>query len=352
MKMKPLYDRVLGQEDRREGTEEGDDHHPRHREGKAAWRARSSRWARARSNKEGKRTPLEVKVGDRVLFGKYAGTEIKIDDDGARHPARGRGPRHPRVTPRLPPRTPDRLTNHPTLTGGFKNNVCKEHHLRRGRPPGDAPRRQQARRRRQGHPRPQGPQRRPREEVRLAAVTKDGVTVAKEIELEDPYENMGAQLVREVASKTTDVAGDGTTTATVLAAGDLPRRPEGRHRRRRTRWTSSAASTRPSSASSSEIKKLSQPGQRQGRSPRSPPSPPTTTRDRQASSPRRWRRSARTASSPSKRRKGLETVARGRRGHAVRPRLPLPLLRHRSRADGSRPRGRVHPDPREEDQRR
>ena len=48
-------------------------------------------------------------------------------------------------------------------------------------------------------------------------VTKDGVTVAKEIELEDNVENMGAQMVREVASKTSDVAGDGTTTATVLA---------------------------------------------------------------------------------------------------------------------------------------
>ena len=48
-------------------------------------------------------------------------------------------------------------------------------------------------------------------------VTKDGVTVAKEIELEDPYENMGAQMVREVASKTSDTAGDGTTTATLLA---------------------------------------------------------------------------------------------------------------------------------------
>ena len=48
-------------------------------------------------------------------------------------------------------------------------------------------------------------------------ITKDGVTVAKEIELEDPYENMGAQMVREVASKTSDAAGDGTTTATVLA---------------------------------------------------------------------------------------------------------------------------------------
>ena len=75
-------------------------------------------------------------------------------------------------------------------------------------------------------------------------VTKDGVTVAKEVELEDPYENMGAQMVKEVASKTSDVAGDGTTTATVLAqsifhqglrnvtAGANP-------------WTSSAVLTKP-----------------------------------------------------------------------------------------------------------
>src|ERR671920_648957 len=48
-------------------------------------------------------------------------------------------------------------------------------------------------------------------------ITNDGVTIAKEIELEDPWENMGAQLVKEVATKTNDVAGDGTTTATVLA---------------------------------------------------------------------------------------------------------------------------------------
>src|SRR5476651_279549 len=48
-------------------------------------------------------------------------------------------------------------------------------------------------------------------------VTKDGVTVAEDIELTDPFENMGAQLVKEAASKTSDIAGDGTTTATVLA---------------------------------------------------------------------------------------------------------------------------------------
>jgi len=52
-------------------------------------------------------------------------------------------------------------------------------------------------------------------------ITKDGVTVAKEIELSDKFENMGAQIVREVASKTNDIAGDGNTTATVLAASIL-----------------------------------------------------------------------------------------------------------------------------------
>lgn len=48
-------------------------------------------------------------------------------------------------------------------------------------------------------------------------ITNDGVTIAKEIDLEDPFENLGAQLVKEVATKTNDIAGDGTTTATVLA---------------------------------------------------------------------------------------------------------------------------------------
>ena len=76
-------------------------------------------------------------------------------------------------------------------------------------------------------------------------ITKDGVTVAKEIELEDKFENMGAQMVREVASKTNDIAGDGTTTATVLAQAIVTRRRQARSPPARTRWTSSAASTWP-----------------------------------------------------------------------------------------------------------
>ena len=75
-------------------------------------------------------------------------------------------------------------------------------------------------------------------------VTKDGVSVAKEIELKDKFENMGAQMVKEVASQTSDVAGDGTTTATVLAQAILneglksvasrhePDGPEARYRQR------------------------------------------------------------------------------------------------------------------------
>ena len=63
-------------------------------------------------------------------------------------------------------------------------------------------------------------------------VTKDGVTVAKEIELEDQYEDMGAKMVKEVASKTSDVAGDGTTTATVMAEAIYNEGLQGRRRRR------------------------------------------------------------------------------------------------------------------------
>jgi chaperonin GroEL len=72
-------------------------------------------------------------------------------------------------------------------------------------------------------------------------ITKDGVTVAKEIELEDKFENMGAQMVREVAQKTNDLAGDGTTTATVLAQAIVRKAPS-RFAAGMTRWISSAAS--------------------------------------------------------------------------------------------------------------
>ena len=96
-------------------------------------------------------------------------------------------------------------------------------------------------------------------------ITKDGVTVAKEIELEDKFENMGAQMVREVASKTNDIAGDGTTTATVLAQAIVrgrcqdgggrpePDGSEARHRPRSGRVASNIASQAKKVKSSEEI---------------------------------------------------------------------------------------------------
>ena len=126
-------------------------------------------------------------------------------------------------------------------------------------------------------------------------VTKDGVSVAKEIELKDKFENMGAQMVKEVASKTSDVAGDGTTTATVLAqaivregmkyvaAGmnpmDLKRgidKAVGRGRRRAE-------------------EDLASPARPPRKSPRSARSRPTRTPTSARSSPTRWTRSARKA---------------------------------------------------------
>ena len=126
-------------------------------------------------------------------------------------------------------------------------------------------------------------------------ITKDGVTVAKEIELKDKFENMGAQMLREVASKTNDVAGDGTTTATVLAQAIV-----------REGMKSVAAGMNPMDLKRGIDLAVDQ-GRRgpqvaleagrrhQGESPRSASSRPTATPSSARRSPRRWRRSARKA---------------------------------------------------------
>lgn len=123
-------------------------------------------------------------------------------------------------------------------------------------------------------------------------ITKDGVTVAKEIELEDKFQNMGAQMVKEVASKTSDVAGDGTTTATVLAQAIY---------REGTKLV--AAGVNPMDLKRgieksvvkvvAALEEQSSPRRTRGRSRRSAPSRPTETRRSATSSPRPWRRSAR-----------------------------------------------------------
>ncbi len=126
-------------------------------------------------------------------------------------------------------------------------------------------------------------------------ITKDGVTVAKEIELKDKFENMGAQMLREVASKTNDIAGDGTTTATVLAQAIV-----------REGMKSVAAGMNPMDLKRGIDLAVDQ-GRRgpQGalearfrharKSPRSASSRPMATPTSARRSPKRWRRSARKA---------------------------------------------------------
>ena len=108
-------------------------------------------------------------------------------------------------------------------------------------------------------------------------ITKDGVTVAKEIELEDKFENMGAQMVREVAQKTNDLAGDGTTTATVLAAAIVTRRRQVGRRRHEPDGSASAASTSRSTPWSRTSRSAPSRSAPPPRSPRSAPSRRTAT---------------------------------------------------------------------------
>ncbi len=108
-------------------------------------------------------------------------------------------------------------------------------------------------------------------------ITKDGVTVAKEIELEDKFENMGAQMVREVASKTNDNAGDGTTTATVLAAAIVRGRRQVGRRRHEPDGPEARASTSPSPPSSRTSRSAPRRSSRRQKLPRSAPSRPTAT---------------------------------------------------------------------------
>ena len=130
-------------------------------------------------------------------------------------------------------------------------------------------------------------------------ITNDGVTIAKEIELEDPWENMGAQLTKEVATKTNDVAGDGTTTATVLARAMVEGRPEERGRRRQPDGPEARHREGRDAPPSTRSRRSPRRWSPRRRSRRSRPSPPPTPRSAR-SSPRPSTRWARTASSRSR----------------------------------------------------
>ena len=109
-------------------------------------------------------------------------------------------------------------------------------------------------------------------------ITNDGVTIAREIEVEDVFQNQGAQLVREVATATNDVAGDGTTTATVLAQAIVRQGLKNVDGRRQPARASSAASSTPSTRSSRTSASSPRRSPARTRSPASRPSPPATRR--------------------------------------------------------------------------
>ncbi len=294
-------------------------------------------------NDEGKRTPMDVKEGDRILIGKYSGSEIKIDDERVPDPARGRDPRRrqwQQVSRRLPAHPNEKNRGDKTMAKQITYSGDARGAILRGvNKLADAVKVTLG---------PKGRNVVIEKKFGSPTITKDGVTVAKEIELADPLENMGAQMVREVASKTSDVAGDGTTTATVLAqaiyregsknvtAGANPMEiKRGIEMAVKAAVEAIDKLSKPvegkdiahvgtiSANNDEEIGKHHRRGDGEGRQGR-----------------RHHRRGG----------QGPRDHARGRRGHAVRPRLPLALLRHRRRAHGGGARERQHPAQREEDQ--
>ena len=181
-------------------------------------------------------------------------------------------------------------------------------------------------------------------------ITKDGVTVAKEIDLDDPYENLGAQLVKEAASKTGDVAGDGTTTATLLAEAiyleGLRMVAAGADPMALGRGIHAAKD-----AVIKAIEKMAVAGEREGQEGNHPGG----HHRRQQRSDDRGRAGRRLHEGRQERRDhrrgrqaGRDDRRRGR-GHAVRPRLPLAAFRHESRQSDRRVRKLPGPDPRGED---
>ena len=169
-------------------------------------------------DEQGKVVPLDVKAGDRVLFGKWSGTEVKIDgeellimkESDILGVIEGKATRSARP-PNAPNPTKEPL-NRSRLRMSAKDvrfsQDAREKMLRGVDILANAVKVTLG---------PKGRNVVIKKSFGAPLITKDGVTVAKEIELEDKFENMGAQMVKEVASKTSDTAGDGTTTATVLA---------------------------------------------------------------------------------------------------------------------------------------
>ena len=217
MQFTPLHDRVLvrrieGEEKTKGGLIVPDTAKEKPSEGEIIAVGEGAR------TESGELIPMAVKAGDRVLFGKWSGSEVRLEGEdllimkesdvlGIIHGVE-RGPegrlipvdaRTPLQTPRSPPMPAKQLRF---------NTDARDRMLKGVNTLADAVRVTLG---------PKGRNVILAKSYGAPRITKDGVTVAKDIELEDKFENMGAQMVRDVASRTSDVAGDGTTTATVLA---------------------------------------------------------------------------------------------------------------------------------------
>ena len=211
MNIRPLYDRIVvkrieEQETTRNGIIIPDSAKEKPQEGEVMAVGNGKRL------EDGKLVALDVKAGDRILFGKYSGNEIKLDgteyiimreDDvlGVLDAAAQAAQESQLIQ--------IRITRKPSMAKQITYSDHSRQAILRGvNQLADAVKVTLG---------PRGRNVVLEKKFGGPTITKDGVTVAKEIELKDPLENMGAQMVREVASKTSDVAGDGTTTATILA---------------------------------------------------------------------------------------------------------------------------------------
>ena len=352
MKFRPLHDRVLVRRVEAEEKTAGgiiipDTAKEKPQEGEVVAVGSGTR------AEDGTITPLDVKAGDKILFGKWSGTEVKHRRRG---PAHHEGKRHPR----------DRRLTHDVLPAkAGAQFLLTDSGLRRAQLEGiqdmaakDVRFSRDARERimrgvdilADAVKVTLGPKGRNvvlDKSFGAPRITKDGVTVAKEIELKDKFENMGAQMLREVASKTNDLAGDGTTTATVLAQAIV-----------REGMKSVAAGMNPMDlkrgidlAVTKVVEDLKAPLQAGLRLERDRPGRHHLRqwRHRRRREDRRGDGEGRQGRRDHRRGgQGPRVRARRRRGHAVRPRLSLALLHHQPREDVGRAHRSLHPHPREE----
>ena len=289
-----------------------------------------------KSKDDGKRIPLDVKAGDLILFGKYSGQEIKLDGEEFLIM------REDEVLAVIE----DGDTKKEEVGDGDIDG--KTDCVRRAVAPGDPARRQPAGRRGKGHARPEGPQRRPRQEIRIADHHQGRRDGGEGNRPQGPAREHGR--ADGPRSREQDLGHGGRRHHHRHRArpGDLPRRREERRRRRepdghqaRHREGGRGAHRRDQDDVEAGQRQHGRPGRHHLREQRRDDRQDHRRRDGQGRQGRRHHR---------RRSAHARDLARSRRRHAVRPRLPVALLRDRSRADGSRAREPGHPDPREEDQ--